>query len=111
MWVLWPTPYTNALIEAVESMYDKDRGWFEGRIEATGAPQQNITLATNAAVLEALLFKVKGRLYSPEPAPGYFQVQLADVFLKLNRCYPSERPVCEAKPAESRPGVTPLLTK
>lgn len=111
MWVLWPTPYTDQLIEVVQSMYDKDRGWFEGRIEASGAPQQNITLATNAAVLEALLFKVKGRLYSPEPAPGYFQVQLADVFLKLNRCYPSERPVCEAKSAESRPGVTPLLTK
>jgi hypothetical protein len=111
MWVLWPTPYTDQLIEVVQSMYDKERGWFEGRLEASGAPQQNITLATNAAVLEALLFKVKGRLYTPEPAPGYFQVQLADVFLKLNRCYPSERPVCEVKPAQGRPDITPLLTK
>lgn len=100
MWALWPTTYTDKLIEVIQSMYDKERGWFEGRLELSGAPQQNITLSTNAVVLESLLFKLKGQFYSPESAPGYFQVQLADIFLRLNRCFPSERPICEVKPAE-----------
>lgn len=106
MWALWPTAYTDQLVEVVQSMYDKERGWFEGRLETSGAPQQNITLSTNAAVLEVLLFKLKGQLYSPEPVPGYFQIQLADVFLKLNHCLPSERPICELKPADGKLGGT-----
>lgn len=109
MWALWPTPYTDQLIEVVQSLYDKERGWYEGRLEASGAPQPNITLSTNAAVLEALLFKLKGQLYSPDPAPGYFQVKLADVFLRLNRCLPSERPLCQPKSIGLDP--SPLLLK
>ena len=108
MWALWPSGYTDRLIEVVQSLYDSERGWFEGRLEVSGAPQQNITLSTNAAVLEALLFKLKGQLYQPESAPGYFQVQLADVFLRLNRCLPNERPICQAKSAQGGPGAQAL---
>ena len=108
MWALWPTDYTDRLIEVVQSLYDPERGWFEGRLEASGAPQQNITLSTNAAVLEALLFKLKGQLYPAESASGYFQVQLADVFLRLNRCLPSERPICVATSATGLAGGMPL---
>ena len=91
-----------------ETKHDQVAGWFEGRLEASGAPQQNITLSTNAAVLEALLFKLKGQLYQAEAAPGYFQVQLSDVFLRLNRCLPSERPVCDRKSVRSGSGAMPL---
>jgi hypothetical protein len=94
MWALWPGEYTRKLVEGIQFMYDPDRGWFEGRHEAGGAPQANITLSTNAAVLEALLFKAQGPLYRPDPTPGLFDLRTRDVFERLNRCWPSERAAC-----------------
>lgn len=94
MWALRPGEYADRLIEAVQHLYDPDRGWYEGRLEAGGAPLANITLSTNAAVLEALLYKAKGRLYASSGKPGYFQARTADPFLRLNRCWPSERAAC-----------------
>lgn len=95
MWAVWPGDYTDRLVDAVRWLYDPDRGWYEGRLESGGLPQTNITLSTNAAVLETLLFKAKGRLYAAQGPDGYFQAQSGDVFRRLNRCLPAERPVCE----------------
>lgn len=94
MAALWPGDYARRLVATVQWMFDPDRGWFEGRLEAGGAPQSNITLSTNAAVLETLLFKAKGVLYQPRPRAGLFDARTADVFQRLNRCTPRERPAC-----------------
>jgi hypothetical protein len=97
LWALWPGEYTTQLVEAVRHLYDPDRGWFEGRFEAGGGPHANITLSTNAAVLETLLFKSRGTLYrAGADRPGPFRVQTADPFLRLGRCWPAERPACSA---------------
>jgi hypothetical protein len=97
MWTLWPGTYAERLIEGVQHLYDVDRGWFEGRYEQGGAPIANITLSTNAAVLEALLVKAKGGpLLKQEDRPGYFQVRTGDVFERLGRCMPKERQACTA---------------
>ena len=61
---LWPGDYAEALIDNVRFLFDPDRGWFEGRFEQGGGPNTNITLSTNAAILETLLFKAKGTLYA-----------------------------------------------
>ena len=94
MWALWPGEYTRVLLQGVQWLYDPDRGWFEGRHEAGGAPQANITLSTNAAILETLLFKAKGPLYRAEAKPGLFDVRTRDVFGRLGRCWPGERAAC-----------------
>ena len=94
MWALWPGEYTQRLVAGIQFMHDTDRGWFEGRHEAGGAPQSNITLSTNAAVLETLLFKVRGPLYAPDRRPGLFDIRTGDVFQRLNRCTPAERGSC-----------------
>ena len=94
MWALWPGEYTQQLIEGVRWMHDPDRGWYEGRREQGGAPEANITLSTNAAVLETLLFKAKGVLYAPDRRPGLFEQRTGDVFQQLNRCTPRERGAC-----------------
>src|SRR6185369_968436 len=70
MEALWPGEYTERLLEGVQWLYDPDRGWYEGRFEQGGGPLANITLSTNAAVLETLLFKAKGALYTPQPRTG-----------------------------------------
>jgi hypothetical protein len=95
MQALWPTDYTRQLLENVRQLYDPDRGWFEGRFES-GAPLDNITLATNAAILEVLMAKaVAGPLLAPNTPAGPFQVQTGDPFLRLDRCWPRERAACK----------------
>ncbi|ELY2588640.1 DUF3131 domain-containing protein [Cronobacter sakazakii] len=100
LWVLWDTPYTDALMQATRLMYDEKRGWYEGRVEATGDYNRSLTLSTNATVLEALFYKANGGplLASDTPAPGsYFSRRLSDVFNPLRQCLPGE----------SRPEVRP----
>jgi hypothetical protein len=94
MAALWPGEYGQKLVAGVQWMYDPDRGWFEGRYEAGGGPMANITLSTNAAVLETLLFQAKGPLYAQDASPGLFDARTADVFQRLGRCTPRERGAC-----------------
>lgn len=94
MWALWRNDYTARLLDNVRWLHDPDRGWFEGRREAGGGPEANITLSTNAAVLEALLFRAKGSFYQPDARPGLFAARTADPFERLGRCMPAERPAC-----------------
>jgi hypothetical protein len=96
MWALWPGDYTDRLMLAVQSLYHPERGWFEGRLEKTGAALESLSLPTNAMVLETLLFKAYGQLYPQETSPGYFQSRLADEFRKTQQCLPVERPLCTA---------------
>ena len=91
---LWPGEYAERLIEGVRFLFDPDRGWYEGRLEAGGGPLANITLATNAAVLEVLLYQAKGPLLTVPGQPGHFAWRDGNVFARLERCLPSERAGC-----------------
>jgi hypothetical protein len=96
MRALWPGEYTRRLVESVQYLYDADRGWYEGRFEQGGAPHALHTLSTNAAVLEALAYQVRGPAWSNEPQPpGLFEQQTSDPFGRLGRCWPSERGGCK----------------
>ncbi|RQR34396.1 DUF3131 domain-containing protein [Burkholderia sp. Bp9143] len=86
MWVLWDTAYTTYLMRSVDALYDADRGWFEGRYEATGGSDRTLTLSTNATVLEALLYKSSGRLVPNTRADGYFSARMKDVFAHPATC-------------------------
>lgn len=94
MWALWPGDYTQRLLTSLQWLHDPDRGWYEGRLEQGGAPAANITLSTNAAVLEALLFKQKGALYRHEARTGLFERRTRDPFERTGRCMPFERRGC-----------------
>lgn len=94
LWVLWDTPYTNELMKITEALFDKDRGWYEGRYEVSGAYERIITSNTNATVLEALLYKTKGKLYQAKQSEGYFNVKLDKIYELPQHCLPPERPIC-----------------
>nr|WP_236599588.1 DUF3131 domain-containing protein [Ramlibacter alkalitolerans] len=99
MAALWPGEYAQRLMEGVQWLHDPDRGWYEGRYEQGGAPLANITLSTNAAILETLLFKAKGPLYAGQPRTGLFELRTGDVFQRTKRCSPAERAACAAEAA------------
>jgi hypothetical protein len=94
MEALWPGEYTKRLLQDVQWLYDPDRGWYEGRYEQGGGPLANITLTTNAAILETLLFKAKGPLYRGQPRMGLWEARTNDVFSRAKRCTPAERGSC-----------------
>jgi len=94
-WAMWPGDFSNAAIESIRWLHDPDRGWFEGRFEAGGAPLSNITLATNASVLEALCFRAKGVLCPGQPrVEGLWRDELKNSFARHDQCLPNERKAC-----------------
>ena len=94
MWVLWNTNYTQQLMKIIEALFDKDRGWYEGRYEASGAYERQITSYTNAMVLESLLYKAKGPIYRFNLRNGYFNTKLDKIYERPKQCFPPERPIC-----------------
>lgn len=93
LWVLWNSPYTDALMKLTQVQHDEKRGWYEGRYENNGAYNKTISLTTNAMVLETLLYKVSGSLINTDPTAGYLDVRMSDVFSRPQLCLPQERVV------------------
>ena len=93
MWALWQTSYTDGLMQLIRTLYDPERGWFEGRQEKDGAHDRTLSCATNAMVLEALYYKMHGKLYNvPEPQ-NYADIMLEDEF-RRPACSPLDREEC-----------------
>jgi hypothetical protein len=88
LWALWPTSYTDRLIDMVTPLHDPDRGWFEGRYERTGGYEKTLSSATNAMVLQALLHKAKGRIYRDSNVVTLAEVKLGNEFENPGRCLP-----------------------
>lgn len=52
--VLYDTPYTEKLLDAIKTNFDPDKGWYSGVYEASGETNTAITANTNGIILEAL---------------------------------------------------------
>ncbi len=101
LWVLWKTRYTDRLITIIEHLYDGKRGWYEGRYEKTAGYEKAITISTNTMVLEALFYKVQGKLYHVPRETSYGQIRLEDVWRHPGKCFPPKRKVCGLQEFES----------
>ena len=101
LWALWKTPYTDRLLEVIESANDPSRGWYEGRLELTGGLEEAIGASTNAVVLESLLYKVGGKISRPATRDGRFEMLVRDEFRRPRTCLPPEPNACPA-PTVSR---------
>ncbi|MCP4325175.1 MAG: DUF3131 domain-containing protein [Alteromonadales bacterium] len=86
MWALWKTDYTDSLMVLVKELYDPQRGWYEGRYEISGAYEKSISLKTNAGVLEALLYKQRGKLYKASQELEYRDIQFNSRFSHPGQC-------------------------
>lgn len=88
MWVLWNREYTDRLMAVTEHLYDAERGWYEGRWERSAGYEQVFSLSTNAAVLQALLYKVEGKLFRQPPPISRLERVRGDEFIHPGRCQP-----------------------
>lgn len=62
MWVLWNSPYTDRLLDAIENANEAGKGYYEGLYENGDGPINEFTANNNGIMLEALLFKKEGKL-------------------------------------------------
>jgi len=66
-WALYNDPYATKLFNAVNTLYDEKNGWYSGRYEKTDSINKAITANTNAVILEALNYKLRGALVKMRP--------------------------------------------
>lgn len=59
---LYRSDYTARLLEAAVPLHEKNKGFYAGLYEESGAPNKAITANTNAVVLESLAFIAGGKL-------------------------------------------------
>src|SRR5262249_13596233 len=62
LWVLWQTDYTDILLNTIVDLYDPAKGFYEGLYENGSGPIKTFTANSNGVILEALLYKVQGKL-------------------------------------------------
>ncbi|MEZ4524528.1 MAG: DUF3131 domain-containing protein [Desulfobacterales bacterium] len=98
MRVLWKTPCTDQLMRIMACLHDPERGWYEGRFEQSGGYLKALTIETKATVLEALLYKAKGKIFPGNTQPGLYEKIIAEPFKREGKCFPPEQKPCPESP-------------
>ena len=65
MWVLWKSDYSDRLFAHIADKHEKDKGYYEAMLESGKGPIKAFTANNNGIMLEALLYKAKGKLLEP----------------------------------------------
>ncbi|MEM1179653.1 MAG: DUF3131 domain-containing protein [Acidobacteriota bacterium] len=100
MWAVWETPYTDLLFDTISSLYDPEKGFYEGRYEISGKVIETFTANNNGIMLESLLYKTQGKLLRWKGIPGIWETALSNPFDGARRCLPQHPRECGAP----RPG-------
>lgn len=93
MWVLWDSPYTDLLGEAIWNQNVFEKGYYEGIYENGSGPIKTFTANNNGIMLESLLYKVEGKLLQfntndpqyKKRAPSEWERTLTDPFDGSNK--------------------------
>jgi hypothetical protein len=62
LWAVWKTDYTDLLFTKFASVYNPEKGFYEGVYENGSGAINKFTANNNGIILEALLYKVQGKL-------------------------------------------------
>lgn len=90
LWAVYPDEAADRVLASILALKDPQRGWYAGRFERTGASDETLALRTNAAVLQALLFRHAGVLNRQRDQPSWFDQNRRDEFFRPGRCLPGE---------------------
>lgn len=88
MWAVWDSPYTDLLFDAIAGLYDPEKGFYEGIYENGDGLIKTFTANNNGIMLEALLYKVQGKLIRKGAGRGPWEKALEDPFRRAKQCLP-----------------------
>lgn len=60
---LYDDEYSNLLLENLEGLSNKDKGWYSGRYDKNGLINKVLTANTNGVILECISYKLTGPLF------------------------------------------------
>lgn len=108
LWAVYPHAAATRMLEFACALRDQARGFYAGRLERTGGTDRTLALRTNAAVLQALLYRRRGTFLKPLAEPSWLEVNSRDEFFRPGRCLPAEPRICCANcPRNPPPDPTP----
>jgi hypothetical protein len=81
MWVMWKSDYTDLLFNTIAKTYDPAKGYYEGILENGKGPIKTFTANNNGIMLEALLYKARGKLLKwGERRNGLWEKSFGDAY-------------------------------
>ncbi len=93
MWVLWSSPYTDRLFEAIAGRNEPELGFYEGILENGKGPIKAFTANNNGIMLETLLYKVQGKLLKwGTPREGLWERRMQQPYGPDARTRPNAAP-------------------
>jgi len=95
LWAVWDTEYTDLLFNAIAGLYDPEKGFYEGRYENGKGVIKQFTANNNGIMLEALLYKVQGKLLRFSDRPSLWDSIVADEFKGHGKCLPGKPRDCK----------------
>ncbi|MFQ5627232.1 MAG: DUF3131 domain-containing protein [bacterium] len=92
LWAIWKTDYTRLLFNTIADLYHPEKGFYEGRYENGSGVINTWTANNNGIMMEALLYKVQGKLLKFSNKTSLWDRVLADEFRGQKKCFPNHRP-------------------
>ncbi|HJY81404.1 MAG TPA: DUF3131 domain-containing protein [Candidatus Binatia bacterium] len=94
LWAIWQTPYTDLLFSTIANLYDPEKGYYEGLFENGTGVINTFTANNNGVLLEALLYKVQGKLLRFGATDGLWSRVVTDTSQGQDQCYPPSQNRC-----------------
>ena len=94
LWVLWDTPYTDILFQAVVGANDPQKGFYEGIYENGKGMINAFTANNNGILLASLLYKAQGKLLRSSNRISMWDRVLENPFNDPEKCLPTSPLEC-----------------
>lgn len=90
LWAVWKTDYTGLLFSKFARVYDPEKGFYEGVYENGSGAIDKFTANNNGIILEALLYKVQGKLLRFSGRSSLWDKTVADTLKTKAQCLPGK---------------------
>jgi hypothetical protein len=100
LWAIWETAYTDLLFSTIAGLYDPQKGYYEGLYENGTGVIKTFTANNNGIMLEALLYKVQGKLLRFSNRQSLWDKVIAQELTGESQCLPSSSRTMSKHPSK-----------
>jgi hypothetical protein len=99
LWAIWETEYTDLLFSTIAGLYDPQKGFYEGVYENGAGVIKTFTANNNGMMLEALLYKVQGKLLRFSNRQSHWDKAIAQEWKSESQCLPNSSRLMSKHPS------------